>query len=61
MARGNGAPPFASLKTKNLRQGIAGGFGGLALSGFESPGRPHKPAMLGQLADVDTLENYMSK
>jgi hypothetical protein len=46
---------------KNLRQGIAGGFGGLALSGLESPGRPHKPAMLGQLADVDTLENYMSK
>src|SRR4051794_24865880 len=26
---------FASTKTKNLRQGIAGGFGGLASSGFE--------------------------
>jgi hypothetical protein len=29
-------------KTKNLRQGIAGGFGGLALSGFVST-RPNEP------------------
>jgi hypothetical protein len=37
--------PFASRRTKNLRQGIAGGFGGLALRGYVSA-RPNGPAML---------------
>jgi hypothetical protein len=46
---------------KNLRQGTAGGFGGLALRWSESSRRPNMPAMLGQLANIGTLENYLSK
>jgi hypothetical protein len=59
----NAAADFTqgSPKTKNLRQGIAGGFGGFALSRLESPRRLNRPAMLGQLEEFDTLENYMSK
>ncbi|TAI64756.1 hypothetical protein CWO89_17050 [Bradyrhizobium sp. Leo170] len=42
------AKPCAITVMKNLRQGIAGGFGGLALRGSVSA-RPNGPAMLRRL------------